>query len=378
MPTQAEIEQHQQDIEELSALAVAAMATVVLAAGEEDDEEATLLAAIPATLEPYMSAAAQLAAEWYRGLAREEPRPPARTESRVPPIVGPADRKSLLDALEFEPRPAELPPREQIEATVRWAMHQPTPEPPRDAEEESPEAPKEQAEEPRREDAPSRQTEQPRASQQSDTPRLSARVTVGAAAVPIPASAARTAAPAQEVAQEAHAQEEPPRARVVSADETSSRAGIIPAEATEEQARTISRLAGATQRYVHSAARRTITDNAFREDVRWARHAQPDACAFCRMLATRGPDYRTKATASKVGASGRVRGSRASGDDYHDDCGCVPVPVRSSDSYEPPDYIADWTEQYYAAVDVVGNAYDTAAILAVMRAAEKENGGSSH
>src|SRR5690606_3269475 len=98
-----------------------------MAAGEEEDEEASLLAAIPATLEPYMSAAAQLAAEWYRGLAREQPRSLSRPDAKVPPIIGPTGRAALLDAQDFDPRPAELPPREQIEATVRWAMHQPPP-----------------------------------------------------------------------------------------------------------------------------------------------------------------------------------------------------------------------------------------------------------
>ncbi|MBF6254407.1 VG15 protein [Nocardia farcinica] len=330
MPTQAEIEQYQADVEELSLLAAASVATVVMAATEEDDPETDLVQAVPAVLEPYMSAATQLAMDWYRSLAREQPRTPPQA-GRIVPIVGPTDRVSLLDALEFEPRPAELPPREQIEATIRWALYEPPEPEPADLPE-----PEQTAEVSEPEPEPERQPEPE--------------------AEPEPV--------------------EEPRARVVAAGEDSARARIIPAEANEQQARIISRLAGAADRYVKNAGRDTITENANAEGVRWERHAQPDACAFCRMLATRGPAYLTKATASRVGASGRVRGSRSEGEKYHDDCGCVPVPVRAGDVYEPPEYVEAWLEQYEQAYSLANGNYKK--ILAAMRAAEKEAGGSTH
>jgi hypothetical protein len=139
----------------------------------------------------------------------------------------------------------------------------------------------------------------------------------------------------------------------------------------------ITRLSGATQRYVTTAARDTIVENSDREGVRWARHAQPDACAFCRLLATRGPDYLTKESAQfVVGHKGRLRGDRKIGELYHDDCGCEPVPVRAGDSYEPPAYVVRWTTQYNDAYD--DGKGDFKSILSAMRQAEKERGGSRH
>lgn len=322
MPSQAEIEEHQQDIEELSAVAVAEVAALVMAmSGDGDEDKQSLVDAVPVALERYMVSAGVLAANWYRGLARERPRAPEAEPTAVAPIVGPTDRISLLDAQDFQPRPAELPPREQIESTVWWALSEPTEPEPVGAEELEPE----------------------------DT--------------------------SSDQAEPAETAEEEPRARVLPAEE-SAHARVIPAEATEQQARVISRLAGATQRYVTGAARDTVTQNATAEGVRWARHAQPEACAFCRLLATRGPDYLTKESASIVGASGRVRGSRKKGESYHDDCACVPVPVRAGDAYQPPEYVGNWTAQYEAAYEAAGGNYKK--ILAAMRAAEKSQGGSTH
>jgi hypothetical protein len=55
-------------------------------------------------------------------------------------------------------------------------------------------------------------------------------------------------------------------------------------------ARPLDRLAGSAKRMVYDAARDTITENAAQENIGWARYAQPDACAFCRVLATRSGD----------------------------------------------------------------------------------------
>lgn len=336
MPSQAEIEQQRQDIQELSAVAAAEVAAVYMALSGEDNPDQSLLEAIPDVWRQFMSLAADLAVDWYRGLARTEPATaPAAKPGAPPPIVGPSSRVALLDAADYEPRPAELPPQEQLEATVRWALHQPDP----------------------------------------------------VAAEPVPSQPAPDEIPPSEPPPDAApAPEEPPQpnelddhneqARVIPAEQTSSRAEIIPADATDEQAQVISRLAGATQRYVATAARDTITENAAAEDIRWARHAQPDACAFCRLLATRGPDYLTEESAATVGASGRARGSRAKGESYHDDCACVPVPVRAGDAYEAPDYVEGWVAQYDRAYELGRGQYKR--ILAEMRAVEKADGGSAH
>lgn len=49
-----------------------------------------------------------------------------------------------------------------------------------------------------------------------------------------------------------------------------------------------SRLTTASQRLVRNVTRNTVTKNAEDEGVLWARHARPEACSFCRILAGRG------------------------------------------------------------------------------------------
>lgn len=354
MPSQAEIEQYQQDVEELSALAVAEITAVVIALSGEDDD--TLVAAVPPALERYMAAAADLATSWYRGLAREEPRKAKRKKGAPELLSGPSGRVAMLDAADFEPRPAALPPREQIEATVWWAL----------AAEREPEMPAAEPEATTRDQAETEAREPLESAAEQDLePEES------------PASEPEPAEQSAEAGQPERQMEETLRARVVPAEESEARARVVAPEDEQPRARVIERLSGATQRYVTTVARDTITENAEREGVRWARHAKPDACAFCRLLATRGPDYLTKESAQfVVGQNGRTRGDRKIGELYHDDCGCIPVPVRGGDSYEPPAYVSRWTTQYNDAYDA--GEGDFRSILRAMRQAEIERGGSRH
>jgi hypothetical protein len=119
------------------------------------------------------------------------------------------------------------------------------------------------------------------------------------------------------------------------------------------QAEAVNLLAGAAQRYVLGGARDTLTFNATREGVRFARHASATACPFCRMLAAQGAVYHSKATAK--GLHG-----------FHDHDHCMPVPVRPGDHYTPPDYVAGWKGEYDRARRVAGTdtLYD---VLKVMR-----------
>lgn len=319
MPSQAEIEQYQQDVEELSALAIAEVAAVIVAAMDDGTDRPSIVKAIAAVLEPYLVAVMELAVDWYRGLARTtaaSPPNPARARSAAAPLAGPTDRIALLDATDFVPRPAPLPPTEQIESTAWWALSA--------------------ADEP-----------EPVPTEERTVP-----VAIGE--------------PDQQVG-----------ARVLSADETSARARVIPSDATPAQARVITRMAGATQRLVTTAARDTVTENADREGVRWRRHAQPDACAFCRLLATRD-DYLTEESAKVVvGRRGRPRGKRKLGELYHDYCQCEPVAVRAGDSYTPPEQVAEWDSQYGKAVAEVGNSRDVKKILAAMRRLSIASGGTN-
>jgi len=107
------------------------------------------------------------------------------------------------------------------------------------------------------------------------------------------------------------------------------------------------RLRGTTERHVYDASRTTVVYNADRENVRYARQARPDACAFCRLLAQRDNLYRTEKSATMVvGLRGKPRGGRPLGKQYHDNCHCVAVPVRPGTVYHPPEYVDDWVEQY--------------------------------
>lgn len=151
------------------------------------------------------------------------------------------------------------------------------------------------------------------------------------------------------------------------------------------------------ERIVFNHSRNTVLENVMREGVRWAREARPDACSFCKLMATRGAIYYTEATALSVqGTSvkltvadlraiheGRMtrdealyrrmfyrtkhnaekagkqvgdlinrslRGTRERGESWHDHCFCVAVPVREGDTYKPPEYAQHWKEDYRDAV----------------------------
>lgn len=157
-------------------------------------------------------------------------------------------------------------------------------------------------------------------------------------------------------------------------------------------------LGGVGERSVFNASRDTVLENVIREDgARWAREARPNACAFCKLLSTRGAVYWTEASALTVtGASvklepadlraiseGRMtrsealrrrmvyrskaaaekagkqvgdlidrplRGSRDRGEAYHDHCFCIAVPIRPGDTYIPPEYAQSWNNDYRDAI----------------------------
>jgi hypothetical protein len=147
------------------------------------------------------------------------------------------------------------------------------------------------------------------------------------------------------------------------------------------------RLADKTQTLVLGGGRRTIEHNAAGDPVgtRYARHAQPDACAFCRMLATRGtvlPDgtvlgtlFLTPESAERVtgdvNEDGQMvrgpRGTQALGETYHDNCRCTAVPVFPGDTYEPAAYIGQFQQEYLTAAAVGTTRADVSKLLANWR-----------
>lgn len=167
----------------------------------------------------------------------------------------------------------------------------------------------------------------------------------------------------------------------------------------------LDRLNGTMQRAIYDGDRDTTVANATANGMRWIRVAQPDACAFCRLLATRTTyesTYRSEESALRVVgrsvnlsigdrrqiASGqmtreealarrdqmqltyqigsrkgtprgrRTRGSRPFGEKYHDDCNCVAkaIPV----GMDALDVLYEESPEYAASVDMWNTEYKKA------------------
>lgn len=125
----------------------------------------------------------------------------------------------------------------------------------------------------------------------------------------------------------------------VTGRETIRRLAPIPDQAppgvVEQASRTaLTRVAGAVSRHVLDGGRETVLGAvaADRQALGWARVAGGGACAFCRMLASRGPAYRTQRTA---------------GFQAHDHCACGIEPVYRRDAAWPPNserFRREWDE----------------------------------
>jgi hypothetical protein len=101
-------------------------------------------------------------------------------------------------------------------------------------------------------------------------------------------------------------------------------------------------LVGGVSRHVNNGGRSTL-EQAIIEDNQatgWMRVTGSNPCAFCAMLAARGPVFKTGQSALRVGRTmapeqargrmgaghGRMRGSRARDESFHDHCQCTAEP----------------------------------------------------
>lgn len=134
-----------------------------------------------------------------------------------------------------------------------------------------------------------------------------------------------------------------------------------------------SRMALLMQKRVFGAHRDTVSLNALNNHLGFQRYARPDACAFCRVLASRGAVYGSKTRATLVGMAGtqahyaggrrrgtqfkpgRVRGKRKAGMKYHDHCRCILAPESSLDVDYPDGDVFE--EQYLRAVELADELY---------------------
>lgn len=128
-------------------------------------------------------------------------------------------------------------------------------------------------------------------------------------------------------------------------------------------------IAGIVQKHVVDGSRQYALSGFSNAGTGWYRAARPEACNFCRMLATRaatqwGP-YGSADSAATVGMGSDSRPQvMQKGDQFHQNCMCIPV---KASEYQVPDYVDKWTADYYAATGEVGNAFATKDILAAMR-----------
>lgn len=98
--------------------------------------------------------------------------------------------------------------------------------------------------------------------------------------------------------------------------------------------RAMVRVAGAAGRHVLHGGRSMLhaSVDADPAAVGYGRYASATACAFCRMLASRGAVYLTSEAAGQTTGASR----RGSGRRYHDECACLPVAMFSEDDPLPP------------------------------------------
>lgn len=95
----------------------------------------------------------------------------------------------------------------------------------------------------------------------------------------------------------------------------------------------------ASQRHMLQFGRSTMYESACAHDgVYFARVPDPNACAFCRMLAARGAAYTSKRSAAVV-----TTGTRE-GESFHDDCHCSVAAARDDSElpYSPDKYYAEY------------------------------------
>ncbi|MGV9818414.1 VG15 protein [Nocardia xishanensis] len=181
---------------------------------------------------------------------------------------------------------------------------------------------------------PQRRTPQPAA-----TPRRSrARVTVRAAPAELDPETRRRS-----------------RARVTGPTPENRTDPVVVREVAERVSATLAR-------HVQQAARDTIADTAEAagEEIGWARVLSgAESCAFCAMLASRGPVYRSdKSATSVVGRRGRPRGSRNLGEAYHDHCDCEAILVRRGEDWEGREEY-ERLERLWMAADSSGTGEET-------------------
>jgi len=100
------------------------------------------------------------------------------------------------------------------------------------------------------------------------------------------------------------------------------------------KAKALVAVTGAASRHVLNGGRQLVTEAIVKDKVAlgYMRVTDDDPCAFCAMLASRGPAYRSKETAARTTKRSKKRGP---GQRYHDYCGCQAEPLFDDGSEWP-------------------------------------------
>lgn len=125
---------------------------------------------------------------------------------------------------------------------------------------------------------------------------------------------------------------------------------------TDTPTQTLSFLNGAVQRYALQPGRETIILSA-RQDPWRPRFARvpsgPTTCAFCLMLASRGPVYWSRQTAGEMSK-------------FHSDCDCAVVPIGPRDEL-PDGYDPEALYRMYIDARSMAESRSTSDVLAELR-----------
>jgi hypothetical protein len=106
--------------------------------------------------------------------------------------------------------------------------------------------------------------------------------------------------------------------------------GPVTVKRTQDPRRAARRATAAAQRHALNGGRELVAESirADRRAVGWLRVPNAGACAFCLMLASRGPVFKSETAATYTSKGGKA-------DPYHDGCHCHPRAVYSRDEEWP-------------------------------------------
>jgi hypothetical protein len=118
--------------------------------------------------------------------------------------------------------------------------------------------------------------------------------------------------------------------------------GVSEGPATDTITKTEDKVEGELQKLVMNHGRNEMIEaiQGDRYARGFARVTKPGACAFCRMLATRGAVYKTASTAGAVGVTLLNPEGLADVNRYHPNCHCTVLPLFAH-SYEAPAHTRD-------------------------------------